>query len=227
MRSDYNTKAYPIHSVARNGSVRSLKLLLEAKATIDHRYKHYGGSEYGYVSNTSETALHIAINSQSLEKVKLLIHWKANINAVSHFVENVKRDPQKEMFDSDPRSDDYVSNIKNVLNKQTPLHAALYRKSVNIVRCLIVNGARTSIPFTQGEGDRIDKSQTCLELCRNNVEYESALDKVFRVSDFDYLSLEVQLSIRTFLLCDLRNNWRLPKDVIFRIISSLLFFQSD
>jgi len=226
MRSDYNTKAYPIHSVARHGSVRSLKLLLEAKATIDHRYKHYGGSEYGYVSNTSETALHKAIESESLEKVKLLLHWKADINAERHFVENLKRDPNKEMFESDPRSDDYVSNIKNVLFKQTPLHIALMRKNKDLVRCLIVNGARSSIPFTQGEGITIEKSQTSLELCCNDEVFESALDKVFRVSDFVYLNPEIQLSIRTFLLCDLRN-WRLPKDVIFRIISCLLFYHGD
>lgn len=224
MRSDYITTSFPITSLARNGSAKALKLLLESGAAVDSRYEHHGAHEYGGATGTSETPLHIAIvQNQSLEKVKLLLEWKADINATRKHIENVTIKPDLPFHHGDPRSEGFVSNIKNVHHEGSTLHLAIISKNRELVRYLVVNNADTSKKYIKTSRRVVEESLTCFELCNNDHLLESALEKQFKESDLNYLNQTTYQSIKSLLLCIQRNNWKLPKDVLFKIIGFLIF----
>jgi len=205
--SDYVTRFTPIHSLALQNSVEGVKLLLQAKANVNAMYSYRGSDGWGDTENTLQSPLHIAVENQNLEMVQLLIECKAEINIIRNHIEN--RPDNVQYVD-----DDYpVNNIE-----KTALHIAIQKKSKDIVKYLVLCGANPFIEYIEGS-----KGIDSWDLCGNDEELKLLLDCIFTIKDYPLLPKDFKITLKVLLLCDLRNNWRLPKDILFKIFSHVKF----
>lgn len=145
----------------------TVTFLLEARATVDslHVYNADG-------NNYRETALHMAVKKGSLEKVKLLLDWQADINAIRNvdLISTRKIDRnriEKIDFFYAPRG----VNVTNIHFRETSLHLAIENKHEEMVRFLLVNGADTSIPNTKADRTHTKENQpeSCFDLNTSSV----------------------------------------------------------
>jgi len=198
---------YPIHSLTKQNDVACVKLLLEANAKIS--INSYHEIEEDTYFRTRETPLHIALFHQNLEMMKLLIEWKADINIKRYDTETKKRG-------------DEDSSLR--YTQKTCLHLAIERKNPVLMKYLLLNGANSyikSTEFTPGKGFG-KKEMTCWELCGENEELKKILEIEFRGNDYEFLSRDLKMMVKILLLANLRNNWKLPKEILFKIFSYVI-----
>jgi len=92
------------------------------------------------------------------------------------------------------------------------------------MKYLLLNGANSyikSTEFTPGKGFG-KKEMTCWELCGENEELKKILEIEFRGNDYEFLSRDLKMMVKILLLANLRNNWKLPKEILFKIFSYVI-----
>ena len=134
--SEFEPIASPLHHAVHHGSPDVVKILLLQGADCNVQETCISSFTTKQVSHEGITPLHIAVGMGDLEKVKLLLAYKANINAVNdkgqaplHLVTN------KAVFDF------LVENGANInqkdVNGQSPLHFAAKNGNTEIVEALL------------------------------------------------------------------------------------------
>jgi len=185
----------PIHSLIRHRSLPSVKLILESRANVNAMTTHIG--PYDTEEGRKETALHMALKMADLDMTKLLLEYKADVNVICS---------------------DYDARVS-----QTALHIAIKAKSQIIVKCLLFHGAN---PFIGATLKSQQKDQylnyTTWQLCEENEEFLQLLNCQFNKEDYPILSRYLREILRIIFLCNLRNRWKLPQDIIFKIFTSVI-----
>jgi len=212
---------YPIHSLIRcSNEINALKVLLEAKANVNA----IATKSRSYLSSkdTTETPLHMAVMAKNLEMVKLLIEYQADVNVQRRNIDN--RTIEREGGDAwqNPRLPGYVSNVINVTLLRTSLHLAIQEKSHDIVRHLILCGANPFIYYKEHTGRDKPLIKSTWELCGDDLELIQLLDIRFTPKDYKILPNNLKITLKILLLCDVKLNWKLPKDVLFKIFSYVI-----
>lgn len=92
--------------------------------------------------------------------VRLLLQNGAHVNAVCKHI--VNEQIEVESPTRDPRSHDYVSNIKNVVVRETALHSAALHGHRGVIVLLLASGADLSIPY-EYDGEK----RSVLEIAKN------------------------------------------------------------
>jgi len=188
----------PIHTLTLQDSVEGVKLLLQAKAGVNILFNDR--------KDYTKSCLHIAVEKQNLEMVKLLIDWKADIDAIMIGCWT--------LYEYDP-----LQHKHSIF--ETALHIAIRKKSKDIVKYLVICGANPFIEKKEYWDDTLKESlENSWELCGNDEELKLLLDFNFLTpKDYQFLSSHLKITLKVFLLCNLRNNWKLPKDILFKIFS--------
>jgi len=209
MSSDYYTQYNPIHTLTRHNTldIGCLRLLLQYKANVNAPYKYYGSDEFSQ-KNTLKAPLHIAVHNKNLAMVQLLIEWQADINMKSRKLDRIMEELKS---NSVP--------IKSVLVERTPLHIAIQENSKEIVRYLVINGANPFIDYKESSSGVIVKILTTWELTQNEELKQLLTDIQITPKDYKILHKNHKMILKILLLCNLRNNWKLPKDILFKIFS--------
>mmetsp|Transcript_93324 Transcript_93324/g.156831 ORF Transcript_93324/g.156831 Transcript_93324/m.156831 type:complete len:578 (+) Transcript_93324:298-2031(+) len=219
MRTDGRMHWSVIHTAVRGRSPECVQVLLEAGANVDAEEVEKCHNERGFNRHTVQTALHIACemttkqsNEQSLQLVDVLLRGGADPNAIRQRTEQVEKKNYKCVTD-DPREDGYVSPVRCVPVKETPLHIALRIKALSLARKLVLAGARADIPFQFGK-----KATPTAELCpkgRTGILYP-----LWTPEQHDLFPRPVQEAMRSLLLCTLPKR-PLPVDLIMVLFQYL------
>lgn len=135
----------PLHQAVKTGNLNNLKLLLEAAADSNAK------------NNKGYTSLHLATESLNLNVIKLLLDSGANVNAknesneipLNFAVKSRSESVVKLLLDSGSDTDHKVYDHDNGV-KYHPLHWAVRRGQINIVKFLIEAGANVHV---QDHGD--------------------------------------------------------------------------
>lgn len=131
---------------------------------MDAVASEHGGSEYGHVDSTEETALHIACSTDdsntALQLVKLLLEHEAIVDTPKKWVKNTK-DPTIVSPTTDPRDDGYVSNVVRKRVEETALHIAVMNDHVEVVKLLVAAGADVNIKRNHGPAEETSVWDLC------------------------------------------------------------------
>jgi len=202
------TRQYsPLHSLMVRNDIDSVKLLLNAQANVNYLLEKKAFLP-GYNRTTFHTVLHYAIQSMNLEMVKLLIEWKADINI-----------NYKTIGIEDPPSTETINDSSTHEEEITCLHLAIESEEKELIRYLILMGANPFIDYKTRE-----KQLTTWELCGDiNEEFLQLIHFQFAPNDYLILPEQHKITLRILLLCNQRNNWNLPKDVLFKIFTYVIF----
>lgn len=234
MRTDGKSTYTPLHTAVKFLHVPCVQALLEAGAEVNKEYRSILHNEYGRRENTTKTPLHIAIEvdftSKSLEPnevekcrekiITYLIDANADVNYYKSFTQqNTIEKSEKAKGITDPREPGYESGLENVKVKATPLHIAIRCERYGVIRQLLSRGARIDIPYVYGKD--IISTMDLVETFPEKRELKKALVGKWSPEVHKYQSVEDQTAIKTFLLCDLRLEWNLPREIIFLIFEKL------
>lgn len=168
MRTDGRSCHTPLHSAVRAGDVETSEVLLQAGAEVNGWATERMSNERGYGSNTRETAVHIACDLGNLELLALLHAHGADVNATRSRLHQQDL-PDVQSPTDDPRDPTFVPRVRLVPVKETALHIALRRRSVELVQWLVQHGADTDREFEEG-----DTCRTPAQLCEQEGSNSSA-----------------------------------------------------
>eukprot|EP01112_Ceratiomyxa_fruticulosa_P020625 TRINITY_DN7085_c0_g1_i2.p1 TRINITY_DN7085_c0_g1~~TRINITY_DN7085_c0_g1_i2.p1 ORF type:complete len:352 (-),score=66.25 TRINITY_DN7085_c0_g1_i2:126-1181(-) len=194
MRTDGREIKSSIHAAAAKENPVFLRLLLENGAKTDAIHKEKMDNERGSREDRTETALHIACESELIANVALLLRYGANVNAERKWLSNVHIEVNSPT--DNPRDSAFISSVRIEPVIEYPIHIALKHQNEGLVALLSSFGADTSSIFQYG-----DSSSTCVELCSENKGLLTALRKGWNPSIHQFYPQEVKDAIRTFLLC--------------------------
>lgn len=180
--------------------------------------KNQGESEYGsrhddhrnrliFLTHTFlETPLLLASSLGFEDGVKLLIKSGANVNEICSRI--VNETIEVDSPSSDPRSGNFISNIKNVEVRETALHVAAINGHSGVVVVLVAAGADLSILYEYGQ-----EKKSVFEIAQNE-DIKKALSLAWSPELHSLYPKAIKEIVKTFLLCKIRNQWNIPKDVL-------------
>jgi len=208
----YSMRIYPLQMcLFHNQSLDCVKLLLEAQADVNSYYESIVYNNH-HQEITKETALHIAVKKQDFKLVQLLLDWKSDINLISLYIEEGRF---------------MVRSLEKRVNCQiqgTCLHIAVQAQAMELVRYLILNGATPFIHYKKEfhRNAELSVELTTWELCEENEELKELLEIQFTTEDYQWLSQENKKILKMVLLCVMKNNSKLPNEIICIIFNFII-----
>eukprot|EP00301_Raphidiophrys_heterophryoidea_P002685 c11249_g1_i2.p1 GENE.c11249_g1_i2~~c11249_g1_i2.p1 ORF type:complete len:307 (+),score=88.20 c11249_g1_i2:111-923(+) len=132
MRTDGSSCTTMLNLVTQRGSVVVVRALLEAGADVDALSTEQIHNERGYNQSRISTALHVACKSSKLFIARLLLDKGANPNITNTYTEHIH--VHSNSLTDDPRDDNFVPSVRLVQVTQTPVHIAIKRKNIELVK---------------------------------------------------------------------------------------------
>ena len=193
----------PLHHAARMCHYESVRSLLDHGAEVDEIMQDEESNSVENIYGVFETSLHITcglvaqLNSEITQfqdiyrLANLLLERGANPNLSRKHIVPIENASKKEEY---------------VTIEETAIHIAMEHGSIELVELLLQHGASLDIPWIFGE-ERISCDTLAPEFM---VLWKPQFHRLFPAS--------VRKIILTILLCAQRQQWNIPKDVMYELL---------